>query len=308
MTTSAPGSAPTTVLTTAARITAGRTSTALITIAHGRHDHLLRQYDAVAASLLRPDHLVVVAMDDPAIAGLAFSGERPRIVPVPTGAHGLPLAAARNAGARAALDAGADVLVFLDVDCLPAPGLIGAYADAARSPQWRDRLLSGPVAYLPPAPPAGYDLATLGTLAQPHPARPAPPDGEIIAGDDPALFWSLSFAVTADTWRRIGGFAEVYEGYGAEDTDFARTAELCGIPLAWVGGARAFHQYHPTSTPPIQHLDDIVRNATIYRERWGDWPMEGWLAAFERDGLLTRTASTVERSTPNSTTPGKEPP
>jgi len=269
--------------------------TALVTIAHGRHDHLLRQYEALALSTRQPDEVILVAMDDPQLADLPFDRIRPTVVDVPAGRRGLPLAAARNAGAEAALSAGADVLVFLDVDCLPSPDVIEAYSAAAAEPGWSDRLLCGPVAYLPPPPPTGYDLGIVDRLAEPHAARPAPEPGEILAGQDPSLFWSLSFAVTAQTWRRVGGFAEVYEGYGAEDTDFALAARAAGVGLAWVGGARAFHQYHPTANPPVQHLDDIVRNANHYFAHWGEWPMGGWLEQFQTAGLVRWTATSLER-------------
>jgi GT2 family glycosyltransferase len=265
------------------------TGTALVTIVHGRHDHLALQYRGLAASTVMPDIVILVAMDDPGLSGTEFDDIRPTIVHLPPGDAGLPLAAARNAGARAALDAGAETIVFLDVDCIPGPGLVEAYAAAAHDQRWADRLLCGPVSYLPPAPDTGYDLATLDRLAAPHAARPAPAPGDITASDEFALFWSLSFAVTTATWLRLGGFCEDYKGYGAEDTDFARAAHVAGVDLAWVGAARAFHQYHPTSTPPVQHLADIVRNATIYRGRWGDWPMDGWLAEFARAGLVDWT-------------------
>ena len=52
------------------------------------------------------------------------------------------------------------------------------------------------------------------------------------------------------------------------------------MKLCWVGGAWAFHQHHPTATPPAQHLHDILRNATLFKRRWGWWPMTGWLDAF----------------------------
>ena len=92
--------------------------------------------------------------------------------------------------------------------------------------------------YLPPPedPEIGYPL-TLDPLTNPHPARPAPPTGEIVAGSDYELFWSLSFALTSSTWRTIGGFCEHYRGYGAEDTDFAQMARAAGVPMRWVGGA-----------------------------------------------------------------------
>jgi GT2 family glycosyltransferase len=102
------------------------------------------------------------------------------------------------------------------------------------------------------------------------------------------LFWSLSFALAASTWRQIGGFCERYRGYGGEDTDFAQTVRAAGVPMRWVGGAHAFHQFHPVSDPPVEHVHDIVRNANIFHQRWGWWPMSNWLNAFEQRGLITR--------------------
>ncbi|GMA21078.1 hypothetical protein GCM10025862_30990 [Arsenicicoccus piscis] len=99
----------------------------------------------------------------------------------------------------------------------------------------------------------------------------------------------MSFAVTPRTWRRLGGFCEDYTGYGGEDTDLGFTARERGIDLVWVGGADAYHQHHPVSDPPREHVADIVRNATVFHQRWGVWPMEGWLAAFEREGLVVHT-------------------
>ncbi len=63
------------------------------------------------------------------------------------------------------------------------------------------------------------------------------------------------------------GRCEQYIGYGAEDTDFGQVAASRGIALTWVGGAWAYHQYHPGSDPPVQHLTDIVRNAAIFHRQ-----------------------------------------
>jgi GT2 family glycosyltransferase len=116
------------------------------------------------------------------------------------------------------------------------------------------------------------------------------------------LFWSLSFAVSAATWLALGGFCERYSGYGAEDTDLGYRAFLAGIDIGWIGGADAYHQYHPTERPPVRHLHDIVSNATVFRARWGFWPMEGWLAAFRELGLAehdpVRDAWTVVGTNP----------
>ena len=261
--------------------------TAAITIAHGRHQHLQAQRAGLLRQTRPADVTVVVAMGDPEIAALADDDALPGVVvDLPANANALPLAAARNEGARVALERGAELLVFLDVDCIPGRGLIGAYRDAALDARWSGSLLSGPVTYLQPPGPLGYDGATIELLDAPHPARPAPSPGEVEPGDDSNLFWSLSFATTAETWRSIGGFFEGYDGYGGEDTDFARLAGDAGAGLVWVGGARAYHQWHPTANPPVQHVADIARNANLFRERWGEWPMVGWLDAFRERGLI----------------------
>lgn len=261
--------------------------TAVITLAHGRHRHLTVQGQALLRSARPVDDYVIVAMDDPAVA-VRFPDPRlpGTVLEVPAAGRNLPLARARNAGARTALERGAELLVFLDVDCLPAADLVAGYAAAAADPRSAGRLLCGPVTYLEPAGPGGYDLDGLPALDAPHPARPAPRPGEIIPDENPDLFWSLSFALTAGTWQRIGGFCEDYTGYGGEDTDFARVAGRRGCGLAWVGGARAYHQWHPTQDPPVQHVADIVRNANLFHARWGSWPMGGWLEGFRRQGLI----------------------
>lgn len=273
-------------------------SVAVVTVVHGRHDHLAAQHRSLVLSTRPPDDRVLVAMDDPALARWRPSGPFvPRVVEMARDARGLPLAAARNAGARAALDRGAEVLVFLDVDCLAAPGLVADYADAVTSdPQ---RIWCGPVTYLPPARAGGYPLAELDAWDDPHPARPAPPPGGRIHEGDPDLFWSLSFAVHRDTWTRIGGFCEEYVGYGGEDTDFARCAVAAGVGLGWTGAARAFHQHHAIESPPVRHLDDILRNGAVFHRRWGRWPMAGWLRAFEELGLVERRGDAWVRTEPS---------
>ncbi len=259
------------------------TLTAVVTITRGRDAHLHRQRVGLAAD--PPDLHVVVGMGE--APRLAEVGGAPPVtvstVPVPP--TGLPLAAARNAGVGAALAAGAELLVLLDVDCIPGPRLLRRYcAAAARVPG--PALLCGPVHYLPPPPPGGYPATGLGALAPPHPARPAPPDGTVLADDRFALFWSLSFALTAAAWAVTGGFCEEYSGYGGEDTDFAFASRNRGAGLFWVGGADAFHQHHPPARHDGARVAEIVRNARLFHRRHGWWPMTGWLTELAAAGRV----------------------
>lgn len=265
------------------------TRTSVITVAHGRHDHFARQQDGFSTCQPPPDERHVVAIDDPVIPTLAAPGVH--VVECPSDSTALPLARARNLGADEAIRRGADLLIFLDVDCIPGPALIDRYVAAHRRVEGH-ALLCGPVTYLPPAP-DGYPLEALDALTDPHPARPAPRPGVLQAEANYDLFWSLSFAVSAATWRHLGGFCEDYVGYGGEDTDLGAEAAAREIPLFWVGGAHAYHQHHPVSDPPAEHLDAIVANARVFRRRWGRWPMAGWLDAFERDGLITRDGNRI---------------
>ena len=269
-------------------------TTAVITIVSGRHDHLRNQQRGLRSGTRLPDHYVVVAMDDPAAlqvtvdGPLAGSGCAIHLVRLAAD-DGLPLAAARNAGATAALAAGADILG------LPGRRLCsvtvagrhlyqsgpsrGGPRPALRSgalPRPRDRRRSNRIG----------GASSAGRIL---PDRIWPP-GRSTDSADWQLFWSLSFAVSNLTWQKLGGFCEDYRGYGAEDTDFGYSAFLAGVNISWLGGADAFHQYHDTQDPPVQHLRDIVSNATVFHRRWGFWPMQGWLTAFRELGLVGYSA------------------
>lgn len=283
---------------------------AVLTIVAGRHDHLRGQLDGLRRSGTRPGLHVVVSMGDPAVrsvvadAGFESAGVREGatttvVVDLDVPADGeLPLARARNLAARTAVDRGADLLVLLDVDCIPGNGTLSAYRRAAGDPVVRrapgPRVLSGAVHYLPEREVPGnpYAYAELPRLAAPHPARPAPPAGTVVAATTAErwLFWSLSFAVDVRDWSALE-FCEEYTGYGAEDTDLAAQVVEAGGSMFWVGGADAYHQHHPTRNPPVQHLEAILRNAATFHRRWGWFPMQGWLEEFARRGLATYDAA-----------------
>ena len=282
---------------------------AVVTVVSGRHEHLAVQRHHLARGAAVPTLHVVVAIDDPDVTDVvAAEPSLPtRVVPLASHPAGLPVGAARNAGVAAALAAGAGSLVLLDVDCLPGPQLLSRYAAALTAHP--GAVLCGPVTYLPPAAGRDWRRDDPTVLRHPHEARPDPAVGETVELPA-ALFWSLSFALTAQTWLRLGGFYEGYVGYGAEDTDFGAHAVESGVPLLVAGGADAYHQHHPVSRPPVEHLDDIVRNSAVYLRRRGTLPMQGWVDGFAADGLVEPGPTGAPRRTNAPrvlTIPGRHP-
>lgn len=251
-------------------------STAVITLNKGRGAHLARLLEGLGRGA-PPDACIVVEMggDDEPLPDLSFPIER-----VAFAREGLPLAAARNAGRRAAT---CEKLVFLDVDCIPSAGLVAGLAEAVAE---HDGLVCCAVRYLPAgAVRDGWSEADLDAAGHLHPVRSFPESG-IAPSPQPGLFWSLAFAVRASTYDRLGGFDELFSGYGAEDTDLAFRADEAGVPVLFLGGPLAYHQHHPGYDPPLQHFRDIVANAGRFHARHGLWPMDGWLDGFARLGLI----------------------
>ena len=249
----------------------------VLTLVHSRRTHLANLIRGLEASSLVPQGLWVVHMNEPPGT---YSSPRFPVTPLQVSdPGGLPLAKARNRAT--AIDPEAP-WVFLDVDCIPAHDLLAHYRDALGTQP--DALHMGQVRYLPEgANRPGWSEATLYGRGVEHPLtrfRNGP--GSTLPHH---VFWSLNFACTGRVFTRVGGFDEGYQGYGGEDTDFAFRARRAGVPL-FDNAAMAFHQYHPTYDPPLNHFADIVANAQRFHSHWGVWPMEGWLRAFCEQGLL----------------------
>src|SRR5258705_11701206 len=225
--------------------------TAVITTAHGRAHPLRRRDDGLSRSARLPDMHVIVATDDPAVSDVvAVSGSTAHVVHRVNGPGPLAVASARNIGALTALDHNVDLLVFLDVDCIPRRNMLGRYHEAVLDAKHRDALLCGPVSYLPPPHDVDGYPVTLEHLINPHPARPAPRDGDIIPSTDYELFWSLSFALVASTWRQIGGFCERYRGYGGRGNYLVDPQGAAGDPSAGGGGGDLSPPLHPLLGSP----------------------------------------------------------
>lgn len=251
------------------------------TLAHGRASHLTNLVRGLCRATVMPDELVIAVMQSEAyqLPDTPFPVRQ-----IVLGGNDMPLARARNTAAHAS---GGDLLVFLDVDCIPDPGLIADYAEAARS---LDGVMMGEVAYLPKgATVTGIDYRHFNQVGVLHSERPGPPSEPWKRCEDYRCFWSLNFALPARLFEKVGGFDARYVGYGGEDTDFGRTVAEWGYDLFWLRGAKAYHQYHPHHMPPVHHLDSVLSNALVFQDKWGEPTMQHWLRAFVLMGLIERT-------------------
>ena len=260
------------------------TTISVLTLTRNRTDHLNNLLKGLARASRLPDECVVVHMNEPteALGKLPFPC---RQYTYEDEQEKLPLPMARNVAAKRATG---DILLFLDVDCIPARAMVAAYEKAiAQAPH---AILMGAVNYLTedskPLLQEDWTEALLKTHSEPHPKRDASSLPPLSVENNYGLFWSLSFCLRRSLFDQLGGFSECYPSYGAEDTDFAWKARAQNIPLLWVPDALSFHQYHPSPVPPWHNFESIVHNAKIFYQRWQQWPMEGWLKVFADEGYL----------------------
>lgn len=258
----------------------------MLSLVRGREDHLANMLVGLERQSLPPDEVIIALMQDEIPEFLKDFSLPVRTVKVTGGK--LPLAKARNAAADAAQG---ELLIFLDVDCIPHPGFVEAASEAIED----GRVLMGDCRYLDAETPGHLPFEELWQKAERHPARLG---GELagapVAVSDMSEFWSLVFALERNLYERSGGFDETFEGYGGEDTDFALALGKAGGALTFVPAMRAVHQWHPVSKPPLQHFADVITNAERFRRKHGRWCMEYWLEQFEREGYIAWTEDRVE--------------
>ena len=244
----------------------------IVTIVKGRRKQLANLLDSIKASTILPNDIQVVCMDN--LEKIATPESLNVHIHSLEGIHELPLAAARNRGVSAAKT---DNVIFIDVDCIVSPTLFANMLMALQA----DNIITAYPLYLPILPDTG-NYVTLKHTAVPHPAREHIPVGEPV---EHLQFWSLIFAIQKQTFEKTGGFDESFIGYGAEDTDFAMTFNQADIKLIFVHDF-ILHQYHDKYDPPVNHFHSIVENATRYKQKWNVLPMQRWLRAFEKMGLI----------------------
>jgi GT2 family glycosyltransferase len=255
----------------------------LVTLVRNRNALLASLLHAVATGSSLPAEVVVVRAgghEDPGRVVPPPLTDRVRIIEVESPTDRIPYSEARNAGAGASTAAH---VVFLDADCIPSPTFVAAMDEALSD---HDALCTGDVRYLPPTPLHDRSPEHLTAVARPHPHRPVFPDRGVVLDDRHELVWGLCMGWRRATFSALGGFDTSYQGYAGEDTDLAVAARSQGVPVGLVGGATVFHQHHDVYEPPVQQFEATLANARRFRDKWGRWPMEGWLEGFRDLGLI----------------------
>lgn len=257
----------------------------IVTLVRDRNE-LLRSFLQGVAAQDAPVEVVVVhagGEQDPRDVVSCFDGLRATVCQVASEDERIPYSAARNAGAAAA---GGDHLAFCDADTIASPTFAGAVDRALVD---HDALCTGEVRYLPPGETAGVPFHELLERSRRHPHRDPVPSTGVVLGGRHELVWGLCMAMRHSTFDAVGGFDEGYGGYAGEDTDLGRTLCEAGVPVGLVGDAVVLHQHHDSYDPPVQQLRATVANAQRYRDKWGQWPMGGWLEGFADLGLVEWT-------------------
>jgi GT2 family glycosyltransferase len=125
-------------------------------------------------------------------------------------------AANRNYGA---IHAKGNWLLFLDDDCIPNPGWLGAYALACSG---TNSILEG-------------KTTCIGKKSRADEGCPINETG--------GLLWSCNFAIRRDVFFEAGGFDELYPAASMEDLDFAVRLRRAGHRIQFVPGALIAHPW-----------------------------------------------------------------
>ena len=216
--------------------------TSICTLGFGRDTHLANMLRGLRQSRRPPGEVVIAVMGDTRydVPDTSFPVRQ-----ILMGSQDIPVARARNSAARAA---GGEALIFLDIDCIPHPDLVGDYVAAMER---RRGVFMGEVGHLPRgAADHSLDFDELERQAGRHSERPLPPATSERREADNGCFWSLSFAMRAVDFAATGGFDENCADRGDEDADFGRACASRGIPLWWLRGAKAYRLHHKLHTPP----------------------------------------------------------
>lgn len=283
------------------------TRTALITTVRRQYDELVDQVSGFSLGAVVPDVHVVVGLADRAVTQgrLPVTSDRweTRLAGLPTVKQELPTGRALELGVETALEAGAELLVLVDVTCIPAPRWLEQVHE-----HLRERPADGPTLWTPvvqqlrEAPATGYEFTRLdewvrgagpsaGAPTPGHPAAPLAPQVRDVPLD-PDTFSSPVLVITADDLAAVGGLCPEYVGGLGHDSDLAAAVADAGGQVRLVPGATAYRrdlQEHD-GRPDALHVSVATRDAHLYRQRWGRWPGAPWFTDLVAAGRISLEA------------------
>lgn len=249
----------------------------LLTIVGSNGEHLHRMLRGVAKQRSRPREMIIIFLDGPAPDTVPDPGCPLYLHSFSDAKGGLPVAAARN---KAASLARGNLLVFLEPDCVPGPNCL--------------HLLQLTI---------GLSHAIVATQVVEQPPSPTESEGYLEEPMDAAGgsltplpypdFRSYCFGLRAADYARIGGYDELYRGYGPEDTDFAFAARDIKLQVLRCTGV-VYRQQPAVATRPATDLREIVANAASFYHKWQQWPMPELLRELNRAGKIRLTKNAIQ--------------
>ena len=255
-------------------------------IVHWRRPEATRACLAAVAALEPPGAFPVVVDNggDFDVAQLAaFAGARHV-----RSADNVGFAAGANLGMRAALDAGADWVWFLNDDAAPEPGALTALLAAAERPQ-RPQVLGAKIVQR--ARPERLDSMALDLDLPSGRARLLGHDeadrGQYDAVTEPLAVTGCALLVSRRACEQLQGFEERYFAY-FEDADLCLRARRAHLPVAAVAAARVHHD-RAAAHAGRQSADSLfysVRNHLVLLGLHG--PRAAWVSRLRSARVLAR--------------------
>lgn len=178
--------------------------------------------------------------------------------------------ATRNIGAAAAIERGADLLIFLDGDCIPDPDFVAAHKAAYDA--WPDDLSFGFRRHLPES-----FLLELETVTDAEMLRHAVMEPRQHCLPETPTAWdvfSCNMSVQSSVFAQLNGFDNEYDGaWGGEDTDFAARFVAAKVPCMDLSPLQGGYVTHVDHARRAVAESANVRRGMILQAMAGERPV-----------------------------------
>jgi GT2 family glycosyltransferase len=207
---------------------------------HNRVESLMRTIRAFDRQSIEPERMELIVVADGCDDGTEriFGDHQTRYRSRLLVQHGQGAAAARNRGAE---EASGSILLFMDDDVEPLPHLVDTHL--------RSHLAAPGRVVMGPYPPSLQGLGTFYHMRvrswwETLFAQMARPGHRFHYRN----LVSGNLSLSAELYRRLGGFNPVIQGAGGEDYEFGVRVIKAGIDIIFEPEAQAIHHQHETMT------------------------------------------------------------